>query len=450
MTTGELGDDPEEADAARDLPIPPDAAWFAEWRDSLPPLDEDEDDDLDETAPFPLPPDDRLWRHPSELKFLDSLEHSESAVEQAPVVLIPVARMPWKSTTAIAIAAGLVGATIATVSFALLAPRTSTVIERVVEQRAVPQATFTGQSLSAGIDIPAIAESATPAIVRVEVLLGSQATSSGSGVIFRDDGHLITNAHVVDGAQQLRVILAGGESFEATLVGTDILTDIAVLQIVDADQRFPVAVLGSTEPLRVGELAIAIGSPLRLHGGPTVTVGVVSATHRRLQTPNGAWLYDLVQTDAPISPGSSGGALLDSGGAVIGITTAVAISEVGAEGLGFATPIEVARAVAGDLITYGEARHGQLGVRGEDAGIDDLFDGYENGVAIREVTPNGPAAAAGIEIDDIIVEIDGEQLASMTELVVKARLLEPGEPAVIRVIRDDLVLDLTLIAGQLN
>jgi S1-C subfamily serine protease len=319
----------------------------------------------------------------------------------------------------------------------------------VVEQQAVTQA-FAVQSVSGGIDVPAIAEATTPAIVRVEVIVGGQAIGSGSGVIFRDDGHLMTNAHVVENATSVRIVLANGEIHDGEVVGADTITDIAVIRIVGVDEPFPVAVLGSTGQLRSGAPAIAIGSPLRLQGGPTVTLGVVSATHRRLQASNGSWLYDLVQTDAPISPGSSGGALLDSTGAVIGITTAIAVSEVGAEGLGFATPIEVAHAVATDLIVHGEARHGMLGVRGEDAAPSELGDGYEDGVAVRDIDAGGPAAAAGLEIDDVIVAIDGQPVASMAELVVTARLLEPGSPAQLTVLRGDLTLDLTLITGRLG
>ncbi|MFT5531533.1 MAG: S1-C subfamily serine protease [Candidatus Poriferisodalaceae bacterium] len=443
MTDGGFFEDPAE-DPAEDPSEPDDGAWFAQWRDNLLSLDDEDDDhDVDSTAPFPLPPEDRLWRHPSELKFLDNpVPAAQSAATTTGV--------PWRPLALVAGGAGLAGALFASAAFALFLPRTERLTERVVEQQAVAQTTFAVQSGGSGIDVPAIAEATTPAIVRVEVIVDGQSIGSGSGVIFRNDGHLMTNAHVVQDATSVRIVLANGEIHEGEVVGADTITDIAVIRIIGADEPFPVAVLGATGQLRAGAPAIAIGSPLRLHGGPTVTMGVVSATHRRLQSPNGDWLYDLVQTDAPISPGSSGGALLDSTGAVIGITTAIAVSEVGAEGLGFATPIEVAHAVATDLILHGEARHGMLGVRGQDAVPSELHDGYEDGVAVRDIDPSGPAAAAGLEIDDIIVAIDGQPVTSMAELVVTARLLEPGTPAQLTVQRNDLTLDLTLIAGQLG
>jgi S1-C subfamily serine protease len=225
-----------------------------------------------------------------------------------------------------------------------------------------------------------------------------------------------------------------------------------VVQITEpVDSPFVPAVLGSTAELRTGETAIAIGSPLRLLGGPTVTVGVISAVDRRLQSPGGDWLYDLVQTDAPISPGSSGGALVDANGALVGITTVIAVSNVGAEGLGFATPVEIAYEVATDIMTWGAARHGLLGLRGEDAEDDELAaTGRPTGVIVREVDPTGPAGQAGVQVGDIILSLDSEPVDGMSDLVVDARFLDPGSNATLELYRDGEYLAVTVVVGELR
>jgi putative serine protease PepD len=411
-----------------------------------PNYDPDFDPQFDDapTAPYPLPPDDRLWRHPSELRHLEGTVGVE--------VETPRRNTPIRTLAVVGLAAGLVGAALTAAAFAVILPRSTRVVERVVERQAV-QTAFTNASIG-GTDgqVADIAEAVTPSVIRVEVYLSDQPVGSGSGVIFRDDGHAITNAHVVDRGDRLRVVMADGEFLDAELVGIDTLTDIAVVKIsAPASTRFVPATLGSTEQLRAGETAIAIGSPLRLLGGPTVTVGVVSAVNRRLQSPNGDWLYDLVQTDAPISPGSSGGALVDAQGALVGITTVIAVSEVGAEGLGFATPVEIAHEVALDIINWGSARHGLLGLRGEDADENDLGPtGRLTGVVVREVDSTGPAAAAGVLVGDIILGLDAAPVEGMSDLVVDARLLEPGTRATLEIFRGNEFLALSVVVGELR
>lgn len=405
---------------------------------------EDDTADYDDapTAPYPLPPDDRLWRHPSELRYL------EATPEAAP----STRRSSWRQLAIVGIGAGLIGATLAAGAFAFLVPRSTRVVERVVERQAVQTAFTDAAVLSSGDTVADIAEAVTPSVVRVEVYLGSQAIGSGSGVIFRDDGHLITNAHVVDDGDRIRVVMADGQFLNAELVGSDSLTDVAVVKIVDAPSAaFVPAALGSTAELRAGEPAIAIGSPLRLLGGPTVTVGVVSAVNRRLQSPNGDWLYDLVQTDAPIAPGSSGGALVDSRGSLVGITTVIAVTGVGAEGLGFATPVEIAHEVAQDIIAWGTAKHGLLGLRGEDANLAELRPtGRQTGVVVRELDAEGPAIRAGLQPGDIIVSLDFEPVGGMSDLVVDARLLEPGTIATVEIYRKGELQVLEVVVGELR
>jgi len=396
------------------------------------------------TAPYPLPPEDRLWRHPSEIQYLESSASDSTTTTERSV--------PYRSVVVVALAAGLVAAATTAGIMTLVGPRTTEVVERVVERQSV-QSSFRQAGAGSGVvPVADIAAAVTPSVVRVEAYLDRQPIGSGSGVIIRDDGHLITNAHVVEDASDFRIVMAQGDVLEAVLVGADSLTDIAVLRVTGTtSEPFVPAAMGSTSELRAGEPAIAIGSPLRLVGGPTVTVGVVSAVNRRLQSPNGDWLYDLVQTDAPISPGSSGGALVDAEGALVGITTVIAVSEVGAEGLGFATPIEIAHEVATDIITWGSAKHGLLGLRGLDATRDQLAgSGHAAGVLVQEVGPDGPADQAGLQPGDIIVALNARPLEGMSDLVVDARLLEPGTTVTLELLRDGQRLALSLVVGQLN
>ncbi|HWH34218.1 MAG TPA: trypsin-like peptidase domain-containing protein, partial [Acidimicrobiales bacterium] len=325
----------------------------------------------------------------------------------------------------VAVASGLVGAVL---SFGLVAATGALSRgepEPAVVREAVPVSSPSVQA-PAPEPVVRIAEEVSPAIVRIEVS-GSRA-GSGSGVMFRGDGFLLTNTHVVEGSDGLQVILADGAEHRGTVVGADELTDVAVVR-VDGSGPFPVAVLGSAATLRVGQGAVAIGSPLGLIGGSSVTTGVISALGRVVTTPDRPPLLDMIQTDAAIAPGSSGGALVDAQGAVIGITTAIAVTDAGAEGLGFATPIDIARSVAEDIIATGQAAHVWLGIEGRDLDAASArAHGVAGGAVVVEVVDRSPAAGAGLEPDDIIVAISGEPVASMSALVIALRELEPGQP----------------------
>ena len=408
--------------------------------------DFDDTDDGGTPSTPPLPPEDRLWRHPSELKYFDADEPWPSSRLRG----TPPGRTVLHGMAALT---GLVAAAVTAGMFLWLGPVRERVVERTVERHSSEPTTAAPVFFPlgpTGLDVATVAEEVRPSITRVDVLGRDDGTTgSGSGVIFRSDGHILTNAHVVENARSIRVVLADGRSRAAEVVGTDPLTDIAVLRI---DRRgaeeFPPVVLGDTTELRVGEPAIAIGSPLRLQGGPTVTVGVISATGRVLDA-QGSRLFDLVQTDAPIMPGSSGGALLDADGHVIGITTVIAISEVGAEGLGFAVPIEIAHDVALDLLTVGEARHGFFGVVGSDLGAEQAADlGVAGGSVVTGIEPDGPADEAGMREGDIIVLLGKRPVETMSHLIVSVRRLEPGRIVPVTVIRDgeELVVDVEVAA----
>ena len=382
------------------------------------------DETPDEESGFgqPLPPDDRLWRHPSEV--------GDEIFQDTPLLTERRSSRPWP----LVLVAGLVGAGAAVATIAVIGGLDPRVVERdVVERVAVtPVISALGGAAESG-DIVGIADLASPSIVRLE-LQGDDGRSVGSGVLIRDDGHLLTNAHVAETADSIVVVRADGQEDEGVVIGTDPHTDIAVVKI-EGEGHQP-AVLGSALEVEVGETAIAIGSPLGLEGGPSVTVGVVSATGRSLPGEDGVTLYDMLQTDAPIAPGSSGGALLDSTGAVIGITTAIAVSDVGAEGLGFATPIDIARAVADDIIETGQARHVWLGVEGSDleAAAARELD-VDGGATVLEVMAGSPAEAAGLAPDDIIVSVQGAAIGSMSALVVALRSHDPGEEVEIGYLR---------------
>lgn len=386
----------------------------------------------------PPPPDDRLWRHPSEVGAGD-VEHP-SGVR---LVRTPPS-MPVGPTLRIALIAALGGSLLTWAMVAVTGGIGERVVE-VIEREAVPRVQRT--STGTPHDVVEIAETVRPAITRIEVVqMGG--SGSGSGVLFRDNGYLLTNHHVVGDADQIVVITSDGHEYDGQVVGGDAETDIAVVKI-EGDQPFPVAVLGTATELRVGQPAIAIGSPLGLRGGPSVTVGVISALGRRVDSAVGPSLLDMIQTDAPIAPGSSGGALLDASGAVVGVTTAIAVSEVGAEGLGFATPIDVARAVAEDLIADGEVERVWLGIEGIDlaAAEADELD-VDGGALVENVFDGSPAAAAGLAEGDVIVRIDAEPVSSMSELVVVLRTYDPGARVRLVALRDGEEVTREVVLGE--
>ncbi|MDP8987674.1 MAG: S1C family serine protease [Actinomycetota bacterium] len=375
----------------------------------------------------PPPPDDRLWRHPSEVE-------PPRPASSRPGPGGRPATSPW----AVALVSGLVGSVLTLgVVAATGALHDRGTSAGVVAPSSTPPATAgsgDGDRDGEGDGVVAIAEAVSPAIVRVEA--SGPRRSTGSGVAFRDDGHVLTNAHVVEGAESIDVVLADGSEHRGRLVGSDPLTDIAVVA-VETDGPFPVAVLGSAADLRVGQPAVAIGSPLGLIGGASVTTGVVSALGRRLPNPEGPPLLDMIQTDAAIAPGSSGGALLDRSGNVIGITTAIALSDTGADGFGFATPIDIARAVAEDIIATGQATHVWLGIEGRD--LDDRSAreaGVDGGAVVESVVETSPADEAGLAPGDVIVRLATDPLPSMSALVIALREHDPGEVIELEVLRD--------------
>ena len=291
-----------------------------------------------------------------------------------------------------------------------------------------------------------IAGRALPSIVTIESS-GFLTDSGGSGVVYGTDGHVITNHHVIEGADDVVVVFSDGARYPATIIGSDPLTDIAVLHTERPD-LIPIA-LGRSEDIRIGGMAVAVGSPLGLAGGPSVTSGIVSAIGRSLDVDGGPPLNGLIQTDAPITRGSSGGALLDQDARLIGITTAIAVSDVGAEGLGFAIPVELAVSVANDLIVDGEVAHALLGVSGNTAFAEEGGATYPVGILVDELLDDSAYEVAGGRVNDVITSLDGLPLTTMDELLARLRLLRADDVVVFGVLRSESRLDLTVTLGRL-
>lgn len=300
--------------------------------------------------------------------------------------------------------------------------------------------------LSATPSVTDVAAAAIPSIVAVEVLGEDGLRGGGSGVVYREDGFILTNNHVVSGAAEIFVIFSDGIGYSAELVGTDPLTDIAVISSERPDLT-PIR-LGAASDLVIGERAVAVGNPLGLLGGPSVTTGILSATGRSLAVEGDNILYGLLQTDAPITRGSSGGALLDGEAKLIGITTAIGVSDVGAEGLGFAVPVDLAVSVADDLIADGQVRHALLGISGTT--VTEGLDGatIPIGVEVSTLGADSAYAAVGGQISDVIVALEGEKVTSIQQLIARLRMRRAGDEIRVRSLRGDQELTFTVELGE--
>ena len=255
----------------------------------------------------------------------------------------------------------------------------------------------------------------------------------GSGIIMSEDGYIITNAHVVEGATSLKVMTSDGETYEAQLIGSDTVTDLAVVKI-DAS-GLTAAEFGSSEDLRVADKVIAIGNPGGHELSSSVTIGYVSALNRAIANNTTGYTMEYIQTDAAINPGNSGGALINEYGQVVGINSAK-ISATGYEGLGFAIPIDTAQPIISDLIQYGYVKdRAVLGISGQF--IDSMtgrFYGLPQGEYVAQLN-SSEAQASGLQVGDVITAIDGQQLDSESTLRSAILSKKPGDTVTLQVYR---------------
>jgi S1-C subfamily serine protease len=277
--------------------------------------------------------------------------------------------------------------------------------------------------------------------------------------VLDEEGHIITNQHVVDGAENVSIEFASGVREEAEIIGEDPSTDVAVVKVDAAEGLLEPLVLGDSSTVGVGEPVIAIGNPLDV--GISVTTGIVSGIGRPIKAPNDYTIEDAVQTDAAINPGNSGGPLLDARGTVIGVNAQIASESGGFEGVGFAVPIDTVKSVVEQLITTGEVVHGYIGVSMFSVGMgevaaytglskEELADEHGlpgNGAIVSEVTPGGPADEAGIEggegeeiegisvpLGDVVTEIGGRPISSPDDLIEVVNASEPGDELLLTVV----------------
>ena len=311
-------------------------------------------------------------------------------------------------------------------------------------------------------EVVTIAEIATKTVVQIQVGLINEdgefiSQGGGSGVVVTKEGLIITNHHVLDIKNEIlnelttdskivtevRVVFEDGRMYASEIIGSDKLTDVGLLKI--GAQGITPIIIGKSNKLVVGDLAVAIGHPLTLGAEPTVTTGIISALNRRLDVGDGmqnsVTLFGLIQTDAPITRGSSGGALLNQKGELVGITTAIATADLGAEGLGFAIPIDLALAVMEDLLNEGTVLHSFLGILGSQS-YDIAKDGARifAGVKIEELY--GPAndiyaiGKAGAIPGDIIKSLDGTKIKTLDQLITILRSKRAGQEITLEILRD--------------
>ena len=265
---------------------------------------------------------------------------------------------------------------------------------------------------------------------------------AGTGVIVRPDGYIVTNYHVIQDVVGVKAHLPNGESYDAEIVGWDAITDLAVIKI-EANEDLPVADWGDSDGVRVGDWVVAVGNAMALKGGPTVTLGIVSALGRTVKTDRDP-LYDMIQTDAAINDGNSGGPLLNLDGEVIGINTAMLKP---ARGIGFATSSETARPIIESLITRGRVVRPLMGLSAQDvtpAVASRMGLSVDEGIIITRVAGDGPAFEAGVEVGDVALKLDGVPISDMAGFLTLLWTYEIGDTVALEYMREDKLFETTV------
>jgi S1-C subfamily serine protease len=361
-------------------------------------------------------------------------------------------KRPW-TNWGLPLIAGLVGAGLAIgIAFATGFGRERVVVQEGPTDRiVVTEILSPEETTDISTRAAAVARRVTPSVVAIQVANGISVAGSGSGVILDgSNGYIVTNEHVVDDASTVTVVLSNGSRYEADVLGIDVLTDLAVLKI-EAESLVAIE-LGSTDNLIVGDGAVAVGNPLGLGGSPTVTVGVVSAFDRKVEGTSPAGdLYGMLQTDAPFNKGSSGGALVDLDGRLIGITTAVGVSDLGAEGLGFATPVEVMSRVADEIIATGFSGHGFLGIEGLTSWEPQADGGQAPvGVLVSRILEGSAAGTFGVAEGDVIKTVEGISVTTMDHLISRLRRFSPGDQIRLEIDRQGELMEIVFPIGDRN
>lgn len=407
-----------------------------------------------------LPQDDNI--NPSENAYNENKElKTMFTFQQQPPITHHKPKMKFVATAGLCLISAVIGGltTVATIPYIYPTSTVSSIQTANSSSNSSSIAQVTKLTTTqTNFPVAQIAKDVGPAVVGVSNFQSSrsyfgnsglQEVGSGSGfIIDAQKGYIVTNNHVIDGAQKVTVSLSDGRNLDAKIIGADPRTDLAVLQISDTKNLTAVK-LGDSSKIEVGESVVAIGNPGGTEFARSVTTGVISATNRTLNLQGEAG-FDLIQTDAAINPGNSGGPLVDYQGQVIGINSAK-YAETGFEGMGFAIPISDATPTIQQLITSGVAKHPALLVS-----TDDQYNSYAQsnnkplGAYISAVTPNGPAAKAGIVKGDVITKINNNQVRNSSELIHELYKYKVGDKVTITYIRDGQTNQVQATLGEIS
>jgi putative serine protease PepD len=334
--------------------------------------------------------------------------------------------------------AALVGAVLGIGSWELLDDDGATVSSTPAAATTTTESPTASSATSGGLSVASVYRAAAPSVVEVRAQSAGGTAATGSGFVIDGQGRVVTNEHVIDGADDVTVVTSDGKEHDAEIVGSDRSTDIALLDVRD-DANLPLLRLGSTASLSVGDPVIAIGSPFGLQG--TVTSGIVSGLDREIQAPDGFPIDGAIQTDAALNSGNSGGPLLDARGRVVGVNSQIESRSGGNVGVGYAVPVETVRNVVDQLLADGTAEHGYLGVQLSDPGNED-------GVPVAEVVDGGPADDAGLRAGDRIIKIAGETVDAVADVRSAVGGRSPGAEIQVEVRRDGDAKTITVTLGE--